>query len=88
MAKALSQIHRPSRWKEQKCVKGAKRCQEPFIDKRKEAIEPPTLTEGAKRCQEPFIDKRKEEIEPPTLTGVWGNDIVRPSICQRFLVWG
>jgi len=28
------------------------------------------------------------QIEPPTLTGVWGNDIVRPSICQRFLVWG
>jgi len=30
----------------------------------------------------------EQQIEPPTFTGVWGNDIVRPSICQRFLVWG
>gem|GEM_PF-2164650 len=28
------------------------------------------------------------QIEPPTLTWVWGNDIVLPSKCQRFLVWG
>jgi len=30
----------------------------------------------------------KSQIEPPTLTGVWGNDIVRPSKCQRFPVRG
>jgi len=41
-------------------------------------IEPPTLE----------LKQIKKKIEPPTLTGVWGNNIVRPSICQRFLVWG